>query len=113
MTAYKGASKRAPHSVSKLDRLSSVVAVISSLMAQFEGDDIGWLPANDQLLSCSRTRERASLGCIPLFEPLPNATQPAANWMGGYFCPCHGSKYDLAGRVFRTKAEKLPARPAR
>ena len=25
---------------------------------------------------------------------------PAANWLGGYFCPCHGSKYDLAGRVF-------------
>lgn len=40
------------------------------------------------------------LGCIPMFEPLPNATQPAANWRGGYFCPCHGSKYDLAGRVF-------------
>jgi|SRR5690348_6060499 len=41
------------------------------------------------------------LGCIPLFEPTPNATQPAANWVGGYFCPCHGSKYDLAGRVFQ------------
>jgi ubiquinol-cytochrome c reductase iron-sulfur subunit len=40
------------------------------------------------------------LGCIPLFEPLQNASQPAANWLGGYFCPCHGSKYDLAGRVF-------------
>ena len=40
------------------------------------------------------------LGCIPIFEPLPNATRPAANWLGGYFCPCHGSKYDLAGRVF-------------
>jgi len=39
------------------------------------------------------------LGCIPEFEPglggwLGN------NWPGGYFCPCHGSKYDLAGRVF-------------
>jgi ubiquinol-cytochrome c reductase iron-sulfur subunit len=41
------------------------------------------------------------LGCIPVFDPLPNATDPAANWLGGYFCPCHGSKYDLAGRVFR------------
>ena len=40
------------------------------------------------------------LGCIPKFEPLPNATEPAPNWLGGYFCPCHGSKYDLAGRVF-------------
>jgi ubiquinol-cytochrome c reductase iron-sulfur subunit len=40
------------------------------------------------------------LGCIPLFEPEPNSTTPAVNWPGGYFCPCHGSKYDLAGRVF-------------
>ena len=37
------------------------------------------------------------LGCIPLFYPTPNATSPAADWKGGYFCPCHGSKYD-AGR---------------
>jgi ubiquinol-cytochrome c reductase iron-sulfur subunit len=45
------------------------------------------------------------LGCIPLFYPDPNATQPATDWLGGYFCPCHGSKYDLAGRVF----EGVPA----
>jgi len=40
------------------------------------------------------------LGCIPLYEPQPNPSSPAANWPGGYFCPCHGSKYDLAGRVY-------------
>jgi len=40
------------------------------------------------------------LGCIPLFESQPNPTSPAPNWPGGYFCPCHGSKYDLAGRVY-------------
>jgi ubiquinol-cytochrome c reductase iron-sulfur subunit len=40
------------------------------------------------------------LGCIPMFYPQPNATSPAPNWLGGYFCPCHGSKYDPAGRVF-------------
>jgi ubiquinol-cytochrome c reductase iron-sulfur subunit len=40
------------------------------------------------------------LGCIPLFYPQPNASAPAAGWRGGYFCPCHGSKYDAAGRVF-------------
>jgi ubiquinol-cytochrome c reductase iron-sulfur subunit len=40
------------------------------------------------------------LGCIPLFYPDPSASVPAAQWLGGYFCPCHGSKYDLAGRVF-------------
>ena len=41
------------------------------------------------------------LGCAPQFDPLPNATQPAPQWPGGYFCPCHGSKYDLAARVYR------------
>jgi ubiquinol-cytochrome c reductase iron-sulfur subunit len=41
------------------------------------------------------------LGCIPLFDPEPNATDPAPDWPGGFFCPCHGSKYDLAGRVFQ------------
>ena len=41
------------------------------------------------------------LGCIPLFYPDASASQPTSNWPGGYFCPCHGSKYDLAGRVFR------------
>jgi ubiquinol-cytochrome c reductase iron-sulfur subunit len=40
------------------------------------------------------------LGCIPLFFPNPSATTPVANWIGGYFCPCHGSKYDAAGRVY-------------
>ena len=40
------------------------------------------------------------LGCIPMFYPDQSASVPASNWLGGYFCPCHGSKYDLAGRVF-------------
>ena len=40
------------------------------------------------------------LGCIPKFFPNANASDPTPNWPGGYFCPCHGSKYDLSGRVF-------------
>jgi ubiquinol-cytochrome c reductase iron-sulfur subunit len=40
------------------------------------------------------------LGCIPLFYPDASATTPVSNWLGGYFCPCHGSKYDPAGRVY-------------
>jgi ubiquinol-cytochrome c reductase iron-sulfur subunit len=40
------------------------------------------------------------LGCIPTFYPNVSATDPAPNWPGGYLCPCHGSKYDLAGRVY-------------
>ena len=40
------------------------------------------------------------LGCIPLSYPNASAITPVASWLGGYFCPCHGSKYDPAGRVF-------------
>ncbi|MEM6514040.1 MAG: ubiquinol-cytochrome c reductase iron-sulfur subunit [Pseudomonadota bacterium] len=37
------------------------------------------------------------LGCAPLAD-FP--VRPAEEWYGGFFCPCHGSKFDLAGRVF-------------
>jgi len=39
------------------------------------------------------------LGCVPTFTPEPGAVQP--DWPGGFYCPCHGSKFDLAGRVFK------------
>ena len=41
------------------------------------------------------------LGCLPGYMPTPDPASPAPNWPGGYFCPCHGSKYDLAGRVYK------------
>jgi ubiquinol-cytochrome c reductase iron-sulfur subunit len=40
------------------------------------------------------------LGCVPAYSPAPDPAMPIANWPGGYACPCHGSKFDLAGRVF-------------
>jgi ubiquinol-cytochrome c reductase iron-sulfur subunit len=39
------------------------------------------------------------LGCIPTYRPEPNSVEPG--WPGGFFCTCHGSKFDLAGRVFK------------
>jgi ubiquinol-cytochrome c reductase iron-sulfur subunit len=41
------------------------------------------------------------LGCTPVFRPEPGAPDLGASWPGGFYCPCHGSMYDLAGRVFR------------
>ena len=38
------------------------------------------------------------LGCIPSF--MPQAGSLDADWQGGFFCPCHGSKFDMAGRVY-------------
>jgi ubiquinol-cytochrome c reductase iron-sulfur subunit len=41
------------------------------------------------------------LGCAPQYLPSVTATEVQQPWFGGFFCPCHGSKFDLAGRVFR------------
>ncbi|MDP1692167.1 MAG: ubiquinol-cytochrome c reductase iron-sulfur subunit [Burkholderiaceae bacterium] len=41
------------------------------------------------------------LGCIPSYRPQPGAADIGPDWPGGFFCPCHGSRFDLAGRVFR------------
>lgn len=39
------------------------------------------------------------LGCIPKYEP--DEKKLGADWTGGFYCPCHGSSFDLAGRVFK------------
>ncbi|HET9679426.1 MAG TPA: ubiquinol-cytochrome c reductase iron-sulfur subunit, partial [Gammaproteobacteria bacterium] len=45
------------------------------------------------------------LGCSPTYRPQVAPEDLGPDWPGGFFCPCHGSKFDLAGRVF----ENVPA----
>src|ERR1700733_13416233 len=40
------------------------------------------------------------LGCLPKTRFEAGFPELGANWPGGFFCPCHGSRFDLAGRVF-------------
>jgi ubiquinol-cytochrome c reductase iron-sulfur subunit len=40
------------------------------------------------------------LGCLPKARFEPGLPELGADWPGGFFCPCHGSRFDLAGRVF-------------
>lgn len=47
------------------------------------------------------------LGCAPSFRPEVAAPDLGADWLGGYFCPCHGSKYDMAGRVYKGQPAPL------
>jgi ubiquinol-cytochrome c reductase iron-sulfur subunit len=41
------------------------------------------------------------LGCSPTFRPDIASADLGADWLGGFFCPCHSSKFDLAGRVYQ------------
>ncbi len=54
------------------------------------------------------------LGCSPI-DKLQSGPQPSLpdNWEGGFLCPCHGSTFDLAGRVFKNKPapDNLPVPP--
>jgi len=41
------------------------------------------------------------LGCSPQSKPAEAKAEMGADWAGGFLCPCHGSKFDLAGRVYK------------
>jgi ubiquinol-cytochrome c reductase iron-sulfur subunit len=41
------------------------------------------------------------LGCSPQLKPAEAKAEMGGDWVGGFYCPCHGSKFDFAGRVFR------------
>ncbi len=41
------------------------------------------------------------LGCSPTYRPEVAPADLGRDWNGGFFCPCHGSKFDLAGRVYK------------
>ncbi len=47
------------------------------------------------------------LGCSPTYIPAGASSQPRPGWPGGFYCPCHGSEFDLAGRV--TKGVPAPS----
>ncbi len=41
------------------------------------------------------------LGCSPTYRPEVAPADLGPEWLGGFFCPCHGSFFDLAGRVYK------------
>lgn len=55
------------------------------------------------------------LGCVPTFRPQIGPSDLGPAWLGGFYCPCHGSRFDLAGRVFKNSPAplNLPVPPYR
>lgn len=56
---------------------------------------------------CLLTGLCTHLGCVPTFRPEVAPADLGKDWKGGYFCPCHGSHYDLAGRVYKAQPAPL------
>ena len=47
------------------------------------------------------------LGCVPSYRPEIAPADLGEEWLGGLFCPCHGSRYDMAGRVYLSQPAPL------
>jgi len=85
-----------------------LLASINDELKDPENTDEGQQPAYAKNLQRSRKPEIAvvegvctHLGCAPKYFPEVEPQPFQENWVGGFFCPCHGSRFDLAGRVFK------------
>lgn len=84
--------------------LSSLPSLNEALRDPFSKESIQPIYAQNEFRSIKKDIFVAigictHLGCVPLFRPELNSVE--SGWQGGFFCPCHGSKYDLAGRVYK------------
>ena len=76
------------------DRLSDPDSEVIEQQPEYAANATRSLKAEYLIVEGSCTH----LGCAPLED---FDVRPAEGWGGGFFCPCHGSKFDLAGRVFK------------
>jgi ubiquinol-cytochrome c reductase iron-sulfur subunit len=97
--------RRTPEQLESLKKSEALVADPNSLRTQYPTPDYAknaWRSIKPELFVavgiCSH------LGCSPSDKFVPGA-QPSLpdDWPGGFLCPCHGSTFDLAGRVFKNK----------
>ena len=78
------------------DQLKDPESLVSAQPAYIQGIDRALRP--DLLVVVGLCTH---LGCAPKFRPEVGAADlGGAEWLGGFFCPCHGSKFDLSGRVY-------------
>jgi ubiquinol-cytochrome c reductase iron-sulfur subunit len=91
---------RTPEQVADLPKLDSTLkdplSEISDQPAYIEGVERSLRPELLVVVGlCTH------LGCAPKFRPEVGAADLGGEeWLGGFFCPCHGSKFDLSGRVY-------------
>ena len=78
------------------ERLTDPESDLASQQPEFAKNDTRSL--SDELLVIEGVCTH--LGCSPKFVPEVQPQAYDANWQGGFFCPCHGSRFDLSGRVY-------------
>ena len=95
-----GVLRRSPEMVSNLAKADEQLADPESLNAIQPGYVDGEQRAvNAEILVVNM--HCTHLGCVPQMIPQVGPQPFDANWNGGFYCPCHKSKFDLSGRVFK------------
>jgi len=95
-----GVLRRSPEMVSNLSRIDDYLADPDSLSSIQPGYVEGEQRAlNPEILVVNM--HCTHLGCVPQLIPEVGPQPFEANWNGGFYCPCHKSKFDLSGRVFK------------
>jgi len=93
--------RRTPEALANLAKLNDVVADPNSEKPQqpgyVPGDETRAIRAEFMVMVGICTH----LGCSPTYRPEIAPDDMGADWLGGYFCPCHGSRFDLSGRVYK------------
>lgn len=92
--------KRTPEMIQSLSKVAGSLADPESQQAQqpqYATNEARAIKADTLIMVGSCTH----LGCSPTFRPDHPAPEIDPNWQGGFYCPCHGSKFDLAGRVYK------------
>ncbi len=97
-----GVMNRTPQLLQQIDGHNEVLSDPDSAVTEQQPDYVvnkfrsikpEWLVLN---MHCTH------LGCIPQVLPEPGSYVWEPDWPGGFYCPCHKSKFDLAGRVFKS-----------
>ncbi|MGD9583601.1 MAG: ubiquinol-cytochrome c reductase iron-sulfur subunit [Lysobacterales bacterium] len=95
-----------------IKRTPEILAALPSLDAELADPDSTRVPDQQPLYATNATRSIkpeiavmigicTHLGCAPSFVPEMVPQEFDSHWKGGFFCPCHGSRFDMAGRVYR------------
>ena len=96
---YKRQIRRTEEQLAALEQMRDILADPDSASSvQPEFAENSWRSLNQEYLVlvgiCTH------LGCSPSFRPLAGDVVMGADSVGGFYCPCHGSKFDLSGRVY-------------
>ena len=95
-----GVLRRTPEMVSNLPNVDAVLADPESLKA----DQPAYIHGEERALKPEYliiNMHCTHLGCVPQMIPQVGPQPFDDNWNGGFYCPCHKSKFDLSGRVYK------------